>query len=85
MSLVDDTPAMVERPSEINYRAGVLLEAGRAHAAHRRQRDARRAWERGAAMLRAQAKEAPLEAESAALLRDIEAELAVRAAHGSRR
>ena len=81
MSLLESTPAMVETPSEISYRAGVLLEAGRAHAAHRRPRDARRAWERAAAILRARAKQAPLETDSVKVLRAIESELA----GGSRR
>jgi tetratricopeptide (TPR) repeat protein len=78
MSIVDGTSATIEKPSETAYRAGVLLEAGRAHAAHRRSRDARSAWERAATILRARASAAPLEAESAALLRAIEAELSSR-------
>ncbi|HKE15402.1 MAG TPA: hypothetical protein VKB80_11075, partial [Kofleriaceae bacterium] len=76
MSLADGTPAMVERPSEIAYRAGVLLEAGRSRASHHRQRDARALWRRAVDMLRARAAEAPLDADAAGFLRDLEAELA---------
>jgi tetratricopeptide (TPR) repeat protein/tRNA A-37 threonylcarbamoyl transferase component Bud32 len=80
VAIAEETPAMVERPSELAYRAGVLLEVGRADRAHRRLAAARRAWERGAALLRARAKVAQLEAESAELLRALDAELSREAA-----
>jgi tRNA A-37 threonylcarbamoyl transferase component Bud32/tetratricopeptide (TPR) repeat protein len=78
LALIDSTPRMVERPIDANYRAGVLLEVGRSHAAHHRKRQARAAWQRGVEILRAEDAEAPLDADSAPLLDDLRSELAGR-------
>jgi tetratricopeptide (TPR) repeat protein/tRNA A-37 threonylcarbamoyl transferase component Bud32 len=76
MSLVEDTPVMVERPIDAYYRAGVLLEVGRTHAAAGRRRGARAAWQRGVAVLRDLEADLPIDADTMELLRDLESELA---------
>ena len=53
---------MTEIAGDQYYRAGVLLEVGRSHAAHRRTREALAAWNRAAAMLRGVARQMPLDA-----------------------
>jgi tetratricopeptide (TPR) repeat protein len=73
--LADATPPMTETPIDHYYRAGVLLELGRARAANRRPRDAQAAWRRAAELLREVSKKLPLESASIELLRDIDAEL----------
>jgi tetratricopeptide (TPR) repeat protein len=81
-ALADSTPPMTETPIDHYYRAGVLLELGRAHAANRRERDAQAAWRRGAELLREVASKLPLESDSVELLQELDAELGRRAHRG---
>jgi len=75
-AIAEATPPMTETPIDHYYRAGVLLEVGRADAAHHRERAAQAAWRRAADLLRELARQMPLESDSVELLRDIDAELA---------